>query len=142
MPHLASILLAAAIALAGAAHADTLSRRGGEWRITVTGGDHPRTHEMCLAQTTMQQAISRETPGGKCPRHDVSLHGNQVTIDVDCIRIVMQGTVTIADDTAYTEDLTIANGYGPGVPSMHFHTVATRIGDCKPGERPVNTVIP
>jgi hypothetical protein len=138
MPHLASILLAAAIALAGAAHADTLSRRGGEWRITVTGGLHPETNELCLTQTTMQQAMSHFVPGERCRRHDVSLHGNQVTFTVDCVAMVMQGTVTIASDTAYTADLTAAHGYGPGAQSMHVHTVATWIGDCKPGEKPVD----
>jgi hypothetical protein len=138
MPHLASILLAAAIVLAGAAHADPLIQRGGEWRFTTTGNPHPGTKEMCLAQTTMQQAIWRDMPGRKCNRHDMSPHGNQMTIDVDCKSMVVQGTVTIAGDTAYTEDLTFAKGYGPGVPSIHFHTVSTWIGDCKPGEKPLN----
>ncbi len=138
MPPLASPLLAATIALAGAAHADTLIRRGGEWRSTVTGvAPQPQTMEMCFAQTTMQQAMSRIAAGKTCATHDVSLHGNQMSINMACGMISMQGTATIAGDTAYTADLTMTIGSGPSARTMHTHTVSTWIGDCKPGEKPL-----
>jgi hypothetical protein len=93
--------------------------------------------EMCLTEKTMEQAMA--SPRGKtCSKKDVKINGNQATIDLECGTMTMQGTAIIAGDTAYTADLTmhITTSHGPMV--IHTTSDAKWIGDCKPGEKPIN----
>jgi hypothetical protein len=131
-------IIAGSLLFAGTARADQLVRKAGEWRTTVTGfGGAPQTMEMCLTEKTMEQAMA--SPRGKtCSKKDVKINGNQATIDLECGTMTMQGSAIIAGDTAYTADLTmhITTSHGPMV--IHTTSDAKWIGDCKPGEKPIN----
>jgi Protein of unknown function (DUF3617) len=133
-PVTVAVLLLATIS----AGADEIVRKGGEWRSTVTGvGPEPQTMVQCLSQATWEEAMTKMGAGKVCAKKNITKSGDQLTIDIACGKMTMQGTATLSGDSAYTADLTMHMGDGSGAKVYHTVTKSEWIGACKPGERVV-----
>ncbi len=133
------LVVAAAIALlgSGAARADDLIRRGGEWRTVVTGvGPTPQTIDMCFGPATMADAMAKLAARPGCSKTSITRSGDHLTLDIACGSMTMQGTVVVSGDTAYHADLTMIMGAGGSAKTIHSLSDAQWIGACKPGETP------
>src|SRR5579863_6112463 len=113
-------------------------RKGGEWRSTVTGvGPEPQTMVLSLSQAIWGEAMTKSAAGKTCAKKNITKSGDQLTIDIECGKMTMQGTATLSGDSAYTADLTMHMGAGSGAKVYHTLTKSEWIGACKPGERVV-----
>jgi hypothetical protein len=120
------------------AGADEIMRKGGEWRSTVTGvGPEPQTMVLCLSQATWEEAMAKSAAGKTCAKKNIAKSGDQLTIDIECGKMRMQGAATLSGDSAYTADLTMHVGDGSDAKVYHTVTKSEWIGPCKPGERVV-----
>jgi hypothetical protein len=120
------------------ADADEIMRKGGEWRSTVTGvGPEPQTMVLCLSQATWAEAMAKSASGKTCAKKNIAKSGDQLTIDIECGKMTIQGTATLSGDSAYTADLTMHVADGGGAKVYHTTTKSEWIGACKPGERVV-----
>jgi hypothetical protein len=131
-PIIVAVLLLSTIS----ARADEIIRKGGEWRSTVTGvGSEPQTMVMCFSQATWEEAMTKSAAGKTCAKKNITKSGDQLTLDIECGNMTMQGTATLSGDSAYTADLTMHVGAGSNAKVFHTVTKSEWIGECKPGER-------
>ena len=138
MRNLTPIIVVASLLSTLSAGADEIMRKGGEWRSTVTGmGPEPQTMVMCFSQATWEDVMTKMAAGKVCAKKNITKSGNQLTIDIDCGKMTMQGTATLSGDSAYTADLTMHMGAGSNAKVFHTTTESKWIGECKPGERVV-----
>lgn len=138
MRNLTPIIVVASLLSTLSAGADEIMRKGGEWRSTVTGvGPQPQTMVMCLSEATWQEAMTKSAAGKMCAKKNITKSGDQLTIDIECGKMTMQGTATLSGDSAYTADLTMHVGAGSDAKVFHTVTKSEWIGACKPGEKVV-----
>ena len=136
MRNLTPIIVTVSLLSTISAGADEVVRKGGEWRSTVTGiGPEPQTMVMCFSQATWEEAMAKMAAGKVCAKKNITKSGDQLTIDIECGKMTMQGTATLSGDSAYTADLTMQMGAGSGAKIFHTVTESKWIGDCKPGEK-------
>jgi hypothetical protein len=119
------------------AHADTVVRKGGEWRLVIGGlSPEPKTVEICMAATTPEQSIAKLAAGKTCSKKDLSYNGNVVTFDLACNDGEIQGTTTMKGENVLKTDFVLKSGTGSSAKSVHSTIDSTWLGPCKPGETP------
>ena len=92
---------------------------------------------LCLSQATWEEAMAKSAAGKTCAKKNITKSGDQLTIDIECGKMRMQGAATLSGDSAYTADLTMHVGDGSDAKVYHTVTKSEWIGACKPGERVV-----
>jgi hypothetical protein len=130
-------ILLIAICCAAPVHADQVVRKGGEWRLVISGlSPEPKTVEICMAATTPEQSIAKLTAGKTCSKKDLSYNGNVVSFDLVCTEGEIQGTTTMTGENILKTDFVMKSGTGAAAKSVHTIIDSKWLGVCKPGETP------
>jgi hypothetical protein len=79
--------------------------------------------------------MTKSAAGKTCAKRSITKSGDQLTIDIECGNMTMQGTATLSGSSAYTADLNMRVGAGSNAKVFHTVTKSEWIGACKPGER-------
>jgi hypothetical protein len=141
----AAVMLGALLGAAPGAVADPLTRRAGEWELTMNNGIMPQsTQRVCYAVDKPLSAIPTNRMQN-CARNDVTINGDVVTVDATCPipdkrSITVHATITpIGADSFHSESRMHMDNAPQGAPSdMTMVIDAKRIGDsCKAGETPL-----
>lgn len=145
----AAITIAAAILGSVPAFADELpQRKAGLWETKSAGAEGETSAKQCVGPGTDRAMLGGMT-GGACTKVEVKKTAAGYAVATECtigqIKAVGNSTVTGDFQTSVrTEGVTKLTGMPgqPGPVERKLVVVAKRVGDCGPGQKPGDVILP